>query len=675
MAFRSTGGSKPVRLPDRNSREDARPTLAQRRNPFLPARSASDRPRPSLFSSLDAAERRERSVSEGSKRQEATRGSRLHGDESLGHGERLEDGIRGVSGDGATREDDGVGIFVPDTPPRKRKSVVGSLGGSSAHNERTTGIGNGIASRYGNGWHGRPQSDQQASSDCRGSSADSSLSLGGLGKNKGKGKAPEFKERVASRVPPKIAGLSTYQFPLEDTDNESEDGRIGVESSAQGAGSGARRLSSDLSKMGLQPPIARHFDLLTPGDLSDSSTSSGGRKRKRNLDAPPNPTSVGGPSAPEVIDLTTPEKPREKLRAAGTSSRTREAVPASRVQTLREPSTRTRSLDSARQSSSSGSTTSRVARSKPSTNPAPRLNGSRASRLGTSTSMPDLPVSGESVGSGSYSGGLLEELHGFSETSKSRSRGSSESRRRQLPSTFTSSHTGISTMEERSRPTERGRRAVKGGVERPNAATRSSAMLPHTLGGQTVLLRSPSMPRAASNVTSDEALARMLQEAEYSALQSPSAAMVNYGEYDEEGAGINIALNFMRQAPLGIPKAWTTLQAMEGSQLRVDSVERLAPQGGRAMDAAEMERSERCGILGGNVASNPGNYMDDDEMDMSYESLLALSERIGDAKPKGLPQNVIRSLPVQKYKAGSMSGDEAKYEHWWIECVLAVSSG
>ncbi|CAG8595902.1 2164_t:CDS:2, partial [Scutellospora calospora] len=40
---------------------------------------------------------------------------------------------------------------------------------------------------------------------------------------------------------------------------------------------------------------------------------------------------------------------------------------------------------------------------------------------------------------------------------------------------------------------------------------------------------------------------------------------------------------------------------------------------------------------------------DEDEFDSSYEGLLRLSERIGDAKPKGVPEHIINTLPTKLY--------------------------
>nr|CAG8439687.1 16070_t:CDS:10 [Entrophospora candida] len=54
-------------------------------------------------------------------------------------------------------------------------------------------------------------------------------------------------------------------------------------------------------------------------------------------------------------------------------------------------------------------------------------------------------------------------------------------------------------------------------------------------------------------------------------------------------------------------------------------------------------------LLRSGIASNPDNYLDDDEFDSSYDALVRLSERIGDAKPKGVPEHVINNIPVKFY--------------------------
>jgi len=52
------------------------------------------------------------------------------------------------------------------------------------------------------------------------------------------------------------------------------------------------------------------------------------------------------------------------------------------------------------------------------------------------------------------------------------------------------------------------------------------------------------------------------------------------------------------------------------------------------------------------IAAKSDNYLDEDEFDSSYEGLLRLCERIGDAKPKGVPEDIIKTLPINTYIAG-----------------------
>ncbi|GJN93198.1 hypothetical protein Rhopal_006245-T1 [Rhodotorula paludigena] len=52
---------------------------------------------------------------------------------------------------------------------------------------------------------------------------------------------------------------------------------------------------------------------------------------------------------------------------------------------------------------------------------------------------------------------------------------------------------------------------------------------------------------------------------------------------------------------------------------------------------------------GDSAAADPRNYLDDDEFDTSYEALLRLSERLGDAKPKGVSPEKLASLRTFKY--------------------------
>ncbi|KAJ3221240.1 hypothetical protein HK099_003671 [Clydaea vesicula] len=51
-----------------------------------------------------------------------------------------------------------------------------------------------------------------------------------------------------------------------------------------------------------------------------------------------------------------------------------------------------------------------------------------------------------------------------------------------------------------------------------------------------------------------------------------------------------------------------------------------------------------------NFTSNPRNYVNDEDLDMSYEGLLALSERIGEVKKKNIPEDVLTLLPTFKFE-------------------------
>ncbi|KAM0752281.1 hypothetical protein T439DRAFT_324353 [Meredithblackwellia eburnea MCA 4105] len=50
------------------------------------------------------------------------------------------------------------------------------------------------------------------------------------------------------------------------------------------------------------------------------------------------------------------------------------------------------------------------------------------------------------------------------------------------------------------------------------------------------------------------------------------------------------------------------------------------------------------------VALDPRNFVDDDDFDSSYESLIRLSERLGDVKPRGVKQEKLEALTKFKYK-------------------------
>ncbi|CAG8768426.1 22963_t:CDS:2, partial [Dentiscutata erythropus] len=66
-------------------------------------------------------------------------------------------------------------------------------------------------------------------------------------------------------------------------------------------------------------------------------------------------------------------------------------------------------------------------------------------------------------------------------------------------------------------------------------------------------------------------------------------------------------------------------------------------------------------FLGNGIAANPDNYLDEDEFDSSYEGLLRLSERIGDAKPKGVPDHVVNTLPTKRYSTSKTRSLDERY--------------
>jgi hypothetical protein len=51
---------------------------------------------------------------------------------------------------------------------------------------------------------------------------------------------------------------------------------------------------------------------------------------------------------------------------------------------------------------------------------------------------------------------------------------------------------------------------------------------------------------------------------------------------------------------------------------------------------------------------------------MSYEALLELGERIGDAKPKGLPNHIINRLASKRFSEKSTSVDDR-------QCVVCMT--
>ncbi|TPX32121.1 hypothetical protein SmJEL517_g04669 [Synchytrium microbalum] len=68
------------------------------------------------------------------------------------------------------------------------------------------------------------------------------------------------------------------------------------------------------------------------------------------------------------------------------------------------------------------------------------------------------------------------------------------------------------------------------------------------------------------------------------------------------------------------------------------------------------------------LAQNLGNY---GFIPDTYEGLLALSERIGDAKPKGISVQFMSQLPSRKYVGGSLVGEDARC----AICLTAYEDG
>ncbi|CAG8746027.1 4424_t:CDS:2, partial [Acaulospora colombiana] len=83
---------------------------------------------------------------------------------------------------------------------------------------------------------------------------------------------------------------------------------------------------------------------------------------------------------------------------------------------------------------------------------------------------------------------------------------------------------------------------------------------------------------------------------------------------------------------------------------------------GNFIDSSEIEIEEFWDLLpdifGSGIAANPDNYLDEDEFDSSYEGLIRLCERIGDAKPKGVPEHIVDSLPTKLYSLSRGKGPE-----------------
>ncbi|CAG8517484.1 7830_t:CDS:10 [Funneliformis mosseae] len=84
---------------------------------------------------------------------------------------------------------------------------------------------------------------------------------------------------------------------------------------------------------------------------------------------------------------------------------------------------------------------------------------------------------------------------------------------------------------------------------------------------------------------------------------------------------------------------------------------------GNLIDSGEIELEDFLDlwpVWGNGIAANPDNYLDEDEFDSSYEGLLRLCERIGDAKPKGVSEDVIKTLPAKTFIMGKSKTAEER---------------
>ncbi|KAJ3015531.1 hypothetical protein HKX48_004556 [Thoreauomyces humboldtii] len=177
---------------------------------------------------------------------------------------------------------------------------------------------------------------------------------------------------------------------------------------------------------------------------------------------------------------------------------------------------------------------------------------------------------------------------------------------------------------------------------------------PARLGGRR-LNESPSPPRparraptAAPRLLSDEDLARQLQEEEYAVIQPRHATELLAASLATLESGRTNRHHHHRRH-----NHRHHFGDVGGSHLYMRDLER---QGLLRLDDDGMPLNWGPIFQNDGHAAHPEHFMEDG--DFSYESLLALGERIGDAKPKGLSRTVISSLPSRRYKPGCIPEDE-----------------
>ncbi|KAI9351323.1 hypothetical protein BDR26DRAFT_929795 [Obelidium mucronatum] len=181
-------------------------------------------------------------------------------------------------------------------------------------------------------------------------------------------------------------------------------------------------------------------------------------------------------------------------------------------------------------------------------------------------------------------------------------------------------------------------------------------------------------PVAVNTEDADAELARRLQEEEFSAIQSSNVeqniqqlfGILDQDSEDEtpqEHGERTEALELLQQQQTG--RGRPRRSNATRNQIHNDAF--LAAGPGLTLGGLR-GRGRMYGLMNGlipdlygaGVAYNPANYVDDDNFDTSYESLISLGERIGTAKPKGVTKTILNSLPSKKYQPqGTSSGSSS----------------
>ncbi|KAI8815784.1 uncharacterized protein EV422DRAFT_572484 [Fimicolochytrium jonesii] len=354
----------------------------------------------------------------------------------------------------------------------------------------------------------------------------------------------------------------------------------------------------------------------------------------------------------ELIDLTGPDSPplprtsasrrapSQSTRAASTTNNHSVNDPDDVLYTsfLTAP---TNAMSSRSTSTSSGSS-ARV-RSSTSSRTSSRTRNNLLSGVGEESNAAGSSSGNRRVGSGrAATSAALRAVMGLDETGAAGGTGSSRSTRTRSSARDPQRLGGGRRISPDALHRARSTRNRVPSPTRPSSRSNS----------RTSTIRVPPNPSPTGERTlSDEDFARMLQEEEYSALQQPS---LGHG-YRLGGApggpprGMGYGLAAMQRAR-------QMERAARGSYLGAspDMEFLMALQGEEGWGAEELLADL---IMPGHL-QHAENYMDDDELD--YERLLALGDRLGDVKPKGLPAATIASLPTCTFQPSSTSSRKGK---------------